>query len=283
MRPSRKLALEWIEKLREQNYPETTLKTYKSEILQAIKFGESHNWPDNPKKWEASHAQEYQRHVKKYRTSTQMGYMMVMLLFLEHVGLSWPEKFRLRIKVTRSRVRWLEKEQTIAVISSCEDLWTKTLMLILIYTALRETELSELKWSEVDQDHLTVLGKGSKGRRIRLTRQFWEAIEPYMAWRRTIRNEFFMLHPARNGHPVGPYTDDGIYSAIHCHGKRIGISLDVHTFRRSCLRDLYFAGMSLPEIQRFAGHERVETTIQYLGLKDSDLDNSVDKFQPRYH
>jgi hypothetical protein len=54
-------------------------------------------------------------------------------------------------------------------------------------------------------------------------------------------------------------------------------------FRRSCLRDLYFNGMPLPEIQRFAGHQKLETTIQYLGLKDSDLDASVDKYQPRYH
>jgi integrase/recombinase XerD len=81
---------------------------------------------------------------------------------------------------------------------------------------------------------------------------------------------------------VAPYTVSGLEAAIRDQSENLGFHFSAHSFRRTFGRELYFAGMPLPEIQFIYGHSTLEMTIKYIGIRDSDVDASIEKYQPRY-
>ena len=273
---------QWEGHMESLNYSMRTIRLYVTCCHVAWKYGESREWPQDPKKIESGQVREYLEWLRRYSTATQASYAKALLLFLKWAGNQNVKQFRLRITVTRSRVDWLTVEETSMVIASAPNLWTRAMEILFAYTGIRLSELSYLRMSDMHEDHIVVIGKGSKGRRIPVTKQFWQALQPYMDWRKTIDSPLFMCHPASGGQPVGPYTKDGISTAIWNHQQKIGRHLSPHTFRRSYGRHLYKAGMPLQEIQRLYGHASLAVTIAYLGINDEDLATSVEKYQPAY-
>lgn len=272
----------WVDHLEGSNYSRDTIRLYSTCVRIAWDYGETKAWPADPKKLEAKQVREYLDYLRRYASATQASYAKALLLFLRWNGNQNVEHFRLRLRVTRSRVDWLTVEETSTIITSAPDLWTRTMEILFAYTGIRLSELAYLRMTDMHEDHIVVIGKGSKARKIPVTAQFWEALRPYMEWRRTIESPLFMCHPASGGQPIGPYTKDGIRTAIRNHQEQIGRHLSPHTFRRSYGRHLYKAGMPLQEIQRLYGHASLAVTIAYLGINDEDLATSIQKYQPSY-
>ena len=247
---------EWIEDLEEENYSPRTTHRYETSARKGWEYGTDRGWPPDPCK--------------------------PLLLFLRWCENPFLERYKLRIRVMRMNVNWLEVDQLSAVLASAPNKQTKAAECLYAYTGIRLDEAVTLRWADVRPDQLTVRGKGTKYRNIPLTQNFWDSISEYMEWRRTVTDPFFLIHPRSNAHPQGPYTPDGLAEVIRQHSKKAGVKFSSHTFRRSFGRHLYKAGMPLPEIQRLYGHASVEMTIRYIGIRDDDLSESLSRFQPRY-
>jgi integrase/recombinase XerD len=56
-----------------------------------------------------------------------------------------------------------------------------------------------------------------------------------------------------------------------------------HTLRHLCLTDLARAGWDLHELARFAGHQNLETTLQYIHLSGRDLADRLSKTIVQLH
>lgn len=271
----------WLSELESNNYPETTLEIYDCSVQSAIRFGAGHGWPEDPRKLEGKHIREWLEHLRlMYSTGTQRTYGTNFLIFLKWCKNMNLERFRLKVHVERSRVDWLTVEEAAAVLASAPSLNVKTMEICLIYLGVRADELRTLKLADMHPDHIMIQGKGCKGRRIPVRKEFWAAISEYMAWRRKYPGQVFMVY--KKGEEVRPYAHGGIFQAMQPHARMLGRHLSPHTFRRSFGRHLYKAGMPLPDIQRLYGHSSLEMTIRYLGINDEDTASGLDRFQPDY-
>jgi len=66
------------------------------------------------------------------------------------------------------------------------------------------------------------------------------------------------------------YTPKGISNIMVSLSKRTGIRFTNHTLRRTFGRKCWQAGMKLETIKELLGHDTIEQTIQYLGIRDDD-------------
>lgn len=275
---------EWRTDLLEQNYPLSTADKYRETALHAwTDWGAEHNWPMDPKKIEAQHVREYQAWLMHWSTATQSLRSIVLLLYLRWAGNKNLDRFRTKITVQRERVDWLnDAPQVSLVLSTAPSVQTLALECLYIYTGIRRGEALALRLADVTERTLIVRrGKGGKGRSIPLTPQFWTAIAPYMEWRREQQGEMFLLY-VKERSPARPYSYSGLGRLLEEHMAAMNFHFSAHTFRRTFGRQLYFAGMPLPEIQYLYGHAKLDMTIRYLGIRESDTRASLEKYQPRY-
>lgn len=273
----------WVQEMQESNYPETTVRNYSTGARLAWDWGKAHGWEQDPKKIEPPNIRMYLDHLSKFSSATQAAYGTTLLLFLKWAGNQHLSKFKLRIRVEREKADWLTVEEMSAVLASAPSMQIRAVETMFAYTGLRLSELVSLRLRDLHEDHLVVRrGKGGKARNVYVTKNFWDAMRPYLEWRRAQPGEMLMVHPSGPGYHAGPYTASGIASAIQMHGKVLKRHLSPHTFRRSFGQHLHLAGMPDAEIQKLYGHASVDMTIRYLGLKDEHLASSMDKYQPRY-
>lgn len=154
-------------------------------------------------------------------------------------------------------------------ISKRNGLMHYLLVTVLYDTAVRANEAVRMNFEDFSfgtDNSVVVFGKGSKYRRVYLTSHSVKVIKEYMA--RTGRNSgaVFLNKGCQR------ISDSGIdyilkkYTAIAAE-KMPSINAKVvspHTLRRSKATHMLLNGTSLPVIQRFLGHESIQTTEAYL-------------------
>lgn len=161
-------------------------------------------------------------------------------------------------------------------------------MLALAYdAALRREELCQLHASDLDPAHrlLRIRAETTKGHRERVvpySATSGELLRDYLRHRRNLggdRTALFLSESPRNyAAPISMWTWSKVIRSI---AVRAGVpAFSTHTLRHLCLTDLARSGWQLHEIARFAGHQNLETTRQYVHLSGHDL---ADRFAKTMH
>jgi site-specific recombinase XerD len=124
----------------------------------------------------------------------------------------------------------------------------------LFYSGIRVSELTNLKHSDWEDNHLRVLGKGNKLRYVFLPEFLISQINPYS------RNYLFLNSQGQ------PLTTEYIVRLIRKRTLLAVIKKKVtpHTFRRSFATLLNSKGARLTTIQKLLGHSNLETTASYI-------------------
>lgn len=143
------------------------------------------------------------------------------------------------------------------------------LMTVLYDTAARVDEAVRMNFEDFSfgtDNSVVIFGKGSKYRRVYLTSHSVKVIKEYMTRTGRHSGAVFLNKGCQR------ISDSGIdyvlkkYAAIAAAGmpslKEKTIS--PHTLRRSKATHMLLNGASLPVIQRFLGHESIQTTEAYL-------------------
>jgi integrase/recombinase XerD len=160
---------------------------------------------------------------------------------------------------------------------------THYLLLTVLYdTAARVAEVVNMNVEDFSfgkENSVIIFGKGSKYRRIYLTSHSSKLIKEYME--RTGRSSSALFHNRCNER----ISDSGIdyilkkYAVIASETmpsiKQKVVS--AHTFRRSKATHMLFNGASLPVIQRFLGHESIQTTQAYLDAGSEAMIKAVEE------
>jgi integrase/recombinase XerD len=164
-------------------------------------------------------------------------------------------------------------------------------MLALAYdAALRREELCELRSSDLDPAHrlLRIRAETTKGRRERVvpySDTSGQLLRAYLVQRRGLakdRQALFLSESPRNrGAPITLWTWSKVIRSI---ALRANVpSFSTHTLRHLCLTDLARSGWQLHEIAKFAGHQSLETTRQYIHLSGQDLAERLAKTMCQIH
>lgn len=164
----------------------------------------------------------------------------------------------------------LNKEEVHKIIEVCEsygDYRAKTLILTLYYTGMRISECLQLKVSDVKNNYIEILGKGSKYRTVFIPEKLKSIWQEYIPYRIDKTNNLFT---GRKG-AINRRT-------AHRIVKKYGILAHVdskkshpHVLRHLYCKSLVDLNTPLDTISSLAGHQSVSTTQIYTKRTKKEL------------
>lgn len=153
---------------------------------------------------------------------------------------------------------------------NCDNLRDLALIDILSSTGMRVGELVRLNRSDInfEERECVVFGKGSKERMVYFDARTKIHLQNYLLSRKDDEKALFVGLKA-------PYKRLSI-SAIEVRVRELGRRLNIpkvhpHKFRRTLATRAIDKGMPIEQLQHLLGHERIDTTLQYAMVKQSNV------------
>jgi integrase/recombinase XerD len=161
-----------------------------------------------------------------------------------------------------------------------------TLILFLLQTGLRVSEIVGLKCKDVKLDstsYVTCLGKGRKKRSTPLTKRTAKIIKKWMS-EQAVENDGFIFKNARGKQ----FSVDGIQYILTKHSIAASSScpslarkkVSPHVLRHTSAMKLLTAGVDIMTIALWLGHESIETTKVYLTADLKMKEEALKKVNP---
>lgn len=201
-----------------------------------------------------------------------------------------PEKVELAKAVQPSPdARHLAEERVDALMKACDTATDKgirarAMLEFLLATGCRISEAVGLDRRQIELpkeagapkdgirivEEVTVFGKGSKYRRVYLSKRAREWLAMYLKARRDRDKALFVTQKRSTdgSYRMSVWTAEMI---VRDAARRAGLSEDVspHWLRHAAIT--YWAKFDLTSAQRLAGHRQIATTQRYLGTSDAEL------------
>ncbi len=193
---------------------------------------------------------------------------------------SWLEDEEYLIK---SPIRRIHKVKTISSIKdtysdeelekmrdSCHEKRDLALIDILASTGMRVGGLVRLNRSDINfnERECKVLGKGNKERIVYFDARTKIHLEEYLSGRDDGNEALFVTLKA----PRSRLTIGGVESRVREIGKRMNLhKVHPHKFRRTLATKAIDKGMPIEQLQQLLGHKRIDTTLQYAMVKQSNV------------
>jgi integrase/recombinase XerD len=156
----------------------------------------------------------------------------------------------------------------------------KALILLLLDTGLRASELCSLSIHDVDikSGHLTVMGKGSKERQIPFSHRTAQALWRYLGQRQAPGPDD-PLFLSRGGYRLGR---EELAHTMKMIGQRANVQSHVHPhrFRHTFAINYLRNGGDVYTLQKILGHSTMEMCRRYLALAQVDLDTAHRRASP---
>lgn len=188
-------------------------------------------------------------------------------------------------KEEKKTIDYLTIEELETVLSQC-DLKSKSgykhfvLMSLLYETACRVSELINIKINDINfcnNSYIKVLGKGNKERIIYISKNMVEILEKYIKKFNISDGYLFLNNSSRQ------YTRFGINKIVEKyvnlskenHESLNNKNITPHSFRHSKAIHFLQNGTSLPVIQKFLGHNQIQTTEMYLDITNETVIDTI--------
>lgn len=153
---------------------------------------------------------------------------------------------------------------------NCENERDVALIDLLASTGMRIGELVRLNRNDInfDERECVVLGKGNKQRIVYFDARSKIHLKNYISNRQDDNPALFVsLHA-----PHQRMSINGIESCLKKLGRRVGIKkVYPHKFRRTLATNAIDKGMPIEQVQKLLGHERIDTTLHYAMVKQSNV------------
>lgn len=152
----------------------------------------------------------------------------------------------------------------------------KALFEFLYSTGARVSEVVKCNIEDVDflTKTVVVFGKGSKERNTYLNTKAEYYLKKYLEERSDDSPALFVSSKK----PYERLSKAGIEKIIKNYGKLIGIRCYPHKIRHTTATQGLKHGMTVTDMQKFLGHEKVETTLIYAEIADIDVKYNHQKY-----
>ena len=157
----------------------------------------------------------------------------------------------------------------------CESTRDRAILYFLLSSGCRISEVCSLNRTDVDLKLMecTVTGKGAKQRKVYLSDVACMMITRYFAERKDDSPALF----AGKGTPR--MTPGGIRFMLKKLEEESGVeNVHPHRFRRTLATNLLNHGMGIEEVALILGHDRLDTTMKYLDLAETNVKNAYHKY-----
>ena len=168
-------------------------------------------------------------------------------------------------------------EQLETMRDNCGNLRDLALIDILASTGMRVGELVLLNKEDIsfDERECIVFGKGDKERMVYFDARTKIHLQNYLNSRVDTNNALFVSLKA----PYDRMKIGGIEVRLRELGKRLNIDkVHPHKFRRTLATVAIDKGMPIEQLQKLLGHQRIDTTLQYAMVKQSNVKNAHRKY-----
>lgn len=143
----------------------------------------------------------------------------------------------------------------------------KLILLLLINTGIRRTELRDIKISDIKDEFIYINGKGQRKRAIAIHKNIIKKIKHYISTYRNDINEYSYLITSKSNNNINNYiSSDSISRIIRELGKSKKIHLSTHMLRVYFATSQYKNNVPITIIQRMMGHESINQTQRYIDL-----------------
>lgn len=153
---------------------------------------------------------------------------------------------------------------------SCTELRDLALIDILASTGMRIGELVLLNRKDInfEERECVVFGKGSKERMVYFDARTKIHLQEYLNSRTDDNPALFVSLKA----PYDRMKIGGIEARLRGIGRNLGIEkVHPHKFRRTLATMAIDKGMPIEQLQQLLGHKRIDTTLQYAMVKQSNV------------
>ena len=160
---------------------------------------------------------------------------------------------------------------------ACTEIRDLALIDILASTGMRVGELVKMNISDVNfqERQCVVLGKGNKEREVYFNARTKIHLQQYIQQRTDSNPALFVSLSA----PHTRLTINGIEVRLRRLGKQINQEkIHPHKFRRTLATQAIDKGMPIEQVQRLLGHVKIDTTLHYAMVNQSNVKMAHRKF-----
>lgn len=277
---SQKLIDSFVYAKRIEGCSEKTLKYYRTTIeamTEAIDKGVRHMQTDDLR----AYLTEYQENHRSSRVTIDNIRRILSSFF------SWLED---EDHILKSPVRRIHKVKTASNIKetytdeelekmrdNCEELRDLAIVDMLASTGMRIGEMVLLNKTDINfnERECVVFGKGDKERVVYFDARTKIHLQNYIDSRADENSALFVTLRA----PYTRITIGGIESRLREMGKNLEIEkVHPHKFRRTLATMAIDKGMPIEQLQKILGHKRIDTTLQYAMVKQSNVKQAHRKY-----
>ncbi len=182
-----------------------------------------------------------------------------------------------KVKTTRRVKETLTDENLEKLRDTCSNVRDLAILELLISTGIRVGELTKLNISDMNfqERSCIVLGKGNSEREVYFSAKSKMYIKKYLETR-TDDNEALFVSLIK---PYNRLGISGIEIAIRNLGRKANINkVHPHKFRRTMATMAIDKGMPIEQVQKLLGHIKIDTTMEYAMVNQSNVKNSHRKY-----
>lgn len=157
----------------------------------------------------------------------------------------------------------------------CKSVRDRAIICFLRSTGCRISEMVGLDRDDVDLNRMecTVLGKGNKERTVYFDGATAMTLQRYLDDREDDSPALFAGRGTRRIQP------NGVRKMLKNLGERSMVThVHPHKFRRTAATSLIRHGMPVQEVAAILGHEKLDTTMTYVAMDQTDIRNSYRKY-----
>ena len=277
---SEELVSKFIEAKRIEGCSEKTLNYYRktiTDMLSSIEKEAMHITTEDLRKYLTDYQEK-----KKISKVTVDNIRRILSSFF-----SWLED---EDYILKSPVRRIHKVKTTSTVKetytdealeqkrdSCAELRDLAMIDMLASTGMRVGELVLLNRNDINfnERECVVLGKGNKQRIVYFDARTKIHLQNYLESRADTDEALFVTLKS----PHTRLTIGGVEVRIRGLGKSLGMDkVHPHKFRRTLATVAIDKGMPIEQLQQLLGHKRIDTTLQYAMVKQSNVKNAHRKY-----
>ena len=182
-----------------------------------------------------------------------------------------------KVKTASSIKETYSDEELERMRDNCEELRDLAMIDMLASTGMRVGEMVLLNRDDIDfsERECVVFGKGDKERMVYFDARAKLHLQEYLDSRTDDNPALFVTLRA----PHERIKIGGIEHRLREMGRRLNIpKVHPHKFRRTLATMAIDKGMPIEQLQRLLGHQRIDTTLQYAMVKQSNVKIAHKKF-----
>lgn len=172
---------------------------------------------------------------------------------------------------TASKIKETYSDETLELMrDSCSEMRDLAMIDLLASTGMRVGEMVLLNRDDVDfaERECVVFGKGDKERMVYFDARTKLHLQAYLNSRNDNNPALIVSLKA----PFNRLSIGGVESRLRELGRRLGVpKVHPHKFRRTLATMAIDKGMPIEQLQQLLGHKRIDTTLQYAMVKQSNV------------